>query len=446
AQAVARKTPVLLHIARMAGKATRVMRGDQAIIDQITRDLFPMLQDDSPQPPQLQSGDPLMPQQPLPQPQKVAPNSSIAAGRRTSIYKGLTALPALLGYQIVIYGPTGSGKSSVIKALLLARQDADVIILDPHYAPGSWPSRVTIAGAGLNWGAIDQAIDVVHTEMQVRYQTLAHTPAGQAHFKPLILAVDELSALTGHIPDAGKRLFDLAQQGRKVQVWLMLTPHSTEVEQMGAQGRGDARENFAYVEMPFVPAEDKYKPRIVTVYYGNPRRKDNAPVGQFVVPAPKIYTGTPDVNPAWIAPERPRVQPVSKPQPQHGIGFVSRPEFGRKSTLDTPTPTRTYAEFVALCGRTGQEIEPVILYLLTCGYGARKIGEFLPFATNEARQRVNAVRAAHPEVTPNPRPTAGSADEKALVQYLTGLGAPLPRIATLLDGNDGENLTRISAY
>jgi hypothetical protein len=89
--------------------------------------------------------------------------------------------------------------------------------------------------------------------------------------------------------------------------------------------------------------------------------------------------------------------------------------------------------------------EAVILHLLGLGYGVRKIGDFLPFASQEARQVVTTVRAAHPQNTPGSRPTAGHPAEKTLVAYLRALGAPLPRIATLLDGNDAENLTRLSA-
>lgn len=464
-QTVLRKTPVLLGLADVLDKAARAARGDQHILDEVAREIFPMLED-APRP-RLQAGHPVMqpppPAQfqtsqtqppapiwpgqvsaPVPRP---VPAVQTGTGRRASVYRGLAALPPLLGYQIVIYGPTGSGKSSVIKALLLARQEADVIILDPHYQPGSWPGRVTLAGAGLNWAAIDLAIDHVYAEMQARYQILATTQ--NAHFKPLILAVDELSALTGQVPDAGKRLFDLAQQGRKVQVWTMLTPHSTEVEQMGAQGRGEARENFVYIEMPFVPAEDKYKPRVVTVYYGNPRRKDNAPVGQFVVPTPKTYTGTPNVNPAWLLNARPRVQGVSQTWSGTRSEGVSQGGAGRKHTLDTPGHTHfqpaTLADFNVTCGRDGNLTETVILHLLDLGYGVRKIGDFLPFASQEARQLVASVRKTYTG-TLGSRPSAGSPDEKTLVAYLRGLGVPLPRIATLLDGNDAENLTRISAY
>ncbi len=451
-QMILRKTPVLLHTRRALKDITRLARGDRDIFNQTARNLLPFLND--------AEGDIIQQEVLLPgQKAGLSARPPATPGRpitttlqhlrhKPSTYRGLTPLPALTGYQIVIYGPTKSGKSSVIKALLLQRQEAEVLILDPHYEPGSWPSRVTVAGAGLNWAAIDQALDYTLAEMQRRYQLLATTPRGQLQFKSLYLIVDEMSALTGEIPDAGKRLFNLAQQGRKVDVWTILTPHSTEVEQMGAQGRGDARENFAYIEMPFVMEEDKYKPRVVTVYYGNPRRKDNLPAGRFVVPAPKTYTGSPVVNPTWLL--KPRVQPVSKPQPQNVSSAGSERGSGRKSTLDTHKhgceTLRTYAEFVATCGRNGQEAEALVLHLLASGYGARKIGEFLPYATHEARQLVNTLRATHPEIPSGSRPDAGSSEEKALVQYLLRLGAPLRRIATLLDGNDGDNLTRIERY
>jgi hypothetical protein len=34
---------------------------------------------------------------------------------------------------------------------------------------------------------------------------------------------------------------------------------------MGAQGRGNAREKFAYIEMSFVPEGDKHKPHTLTL-------------------------------------------------------------------------------------------------------------------------------------------------------------------------------------
>jgi hypothetical protein len=316
-----------------------------------------------------------------------------------------------------------------------------LLILDPHYEPGNWPSRAVVVGPGLNWTAIDHAIDYTQGEMETRYHQLASQPRGAVRFRPLVLVVDEMSALTMEIPDAGKRLFNLAQQGRKVDIWTILTPHSTEVEQMGAQGRGNARENFAYLEMPFVPEEDKYKPRIVTLYYGNPRRKDNAPAGRFIVPTPKVYTGTPTLNPSWIARAKPVPKGVPGTVPEHNRHSVP----ANRHTLEQGRHRLSEAEFGQKFGRETELAGRLALYLVQQGYGVRKVSAFLPFANDDARVLVNTLRAKFPHLTGD-RPTPGSPAEIQLVQRLHALGAPLRRIAILLDGNDGENLARIEKY
>jgi hypothetical protein len=59
-------------------------------------------------------------------------------------------------------------------------------------------------------------------------------------------------------------------------------------------------------------------------------------VGRFVVPAPKTYTGTPDVNPAWLLNAGHSVQPVSQTGSQTVSGGVSQGVSGRKHTLAPP--------------------------------------------------------------------------------------------------------------
>lgn len=436
AQMVLRKTPVLPGTAHALNWSLRAARGDRKVLAQV----FQFLEDETAiigNPSPTQTTHPVLPSQ------AIFPEPILMKGRDSykPVYRGLEKLPPLLGYQIVIYGPTKSGKSSVIKALLIHRQEADLLILDPHYEPGNWPSRAVVVGPGLNWAAIDHAINFAQAEMQTRYHKLASQPRGAVQFRPLVLVVDEMSALAMEIPDAGKRLFNLAQQGRKVDIWTILTPHSTEVEQMGVQGRGDARENFAYLEMPFVPEEDKYKPRIVTLYYGNPRRKDNAPVGKFVVPPPKVYTGTPTLNPAWLA----RAQPVPNPVPMGVPENIRHSVPANRYTQEPGRHRLTEAEFSQKFAKDSELAGRLALYLLQQGYGVRKVSAFLPFANDDARTLVNTLRAQFPHLT-GERPTPGSPVEIQLVQRLCSLGAPLRRIAVLLDGNDGENLARIEKY
>ncbi|MBU1660693.1 MAG: hypothetical protein KKD28_04395 [Chloroflexi bacterium] len=171
------------------------------------------------------------------------------------------------------------------------------MIFDPHYWPGSWPGWATVIGSGLNWEQIDQALDYLLEKMQSCYQERAQ---GKNEFPPIVIAVDEISALTDELPDAGTHLIKIAQQGRKVGMFTILTSHSTEVAQMGFAGKGNARENFIFIELPFVPAEDLYKPRVATIYQGNPRRKGNEPMGRYIVPPLREYTGRPNLNLCWL--------------------------------------------------------------------------------------------------------------------------------------------------
>ncbi len=84
-------------------------------------------------------------------------------------------------------------------------------------------------------------------------------------------------------------------------------------------------------------------------------------------------------------------------------------------------------------------------YLAHHGYGIRKLRDFLPFASSDAQALAREILR---EIIQMPaRPVAGSDTEYEMVRYLHGdCGAPLERIAKLLDGNTWENLARIQAY
>ena len=98
-----------------------------------------------------------------------------------------------------------------------------------------------------------------------------------------------------------------------------------------------------------------------------------------------------------------------------------------------------------MSGRMPSETLRLATYLANQGYGIRKIGKFLPFGNSEAQSFAREI-LSEMRIQPE-RPAADSAAEREMVRYLHGdCGAPLERIARLLDGNTWENLDRIQAY
>jgi hypothetical protein len=214
---------------------------------------------------------------------------------------GSEALPVdeFIGRQIVIFGPTGVGKSSVIDVIVnrihRALPEAKFLIFDPHYEPGRKPSWVTVAGKGRNYEEVTRVLTLALDEMTRRYQLLA---AGKGTLVPLYVIVDELSTLADEIPGAVTNLLKLAREGRKVNLFTILTPHSPLVADMGMDGRGKSRQNYIFIGIPakYMMETYRHKPRIVTVTIGVPNDADSLKLGKFSVGAPGVYVREPNFN------------------------------------------------------------------------------------------------------------------------------------------------------
>jgi hypothetical protein len=345
----------------------------------------------------------------------------------------VSRLPVLASFadkQVVVYGPTGSGKTSVLQHLLSQCQGLK-IIFDPHYEPGKWHSDDIVIGAGRNWAAIEAGLEQLVLEMDRRYQKMQD---GETDFIPIHIAVDELSSFARNIPKGSEQLIVLSQEGRKVKLHTTLTPHSTEVAQMGFDGSGDARENFIFIGMPPVLPGQENQPRIATVHAGNPRRKGNDPLGRFLVPAPKVYQGK-----ARLLTDLTSVLGEAAPVAQAVAGPVA--EMGHAPA----TGERQQIPFEQRYAAGSLAADDLALFVAQHGYGVRKIGELLPYSDHLARQtaaqaisRLNGSRAD--------RPIPGGSQELAFVKTLYAQwGVPVNRLARLLDGSDHHNLVRIQA-
>ena len=207
--------------------------------------------------------------------------------------KALTTLPALKGYQVVVFGPTGSGKSTACRHIARARIEAEggiSISLDPHYGPGRWHPSTIVVGAGARFADIMESLRQLEMELRRRLDLLAEEGEA-AQFVPITVTVDELYALQEKEPDAVNQLITLAQQGRKVKMYFILAPHDDAVESMGLSGKGGVRENFVFVKLSLARPGQEHKPRTAQVFAGSPRSRLAQYLGEYLIPGPAVYQG-----------------------------------------------------------------------------------------------------------------------------------------------------------
>ncbi|GAB4397899.1 MAG: hypothetical protein OHK0052_20600 [Anaerolineales bacterium] len=437
---ILRQTPIIPATWRFF---RNVFAGDKSTLDGIARVIFPAMQDDAP--PQNPSRPVAADAAPagLRATVSVPPPVAAPALTRTPVsrYRGLTSLPDFPDRQIIVYGPTGGGKSSVLRILLdyWHARGAHAIVLDPHYKPGEWQTWVTLAGKGRDFDTIAQVIQWGSSLLTARYQQRAN---GFDAFAPVYIVVDELSTLVEAIPNAAESLLEIAREGRKVKVFVVLTPHSAQVADLGIEGRGENRENFIFIKLPQVTEAEKHLPRIVDVFYGNPhRRGGNEPAGRYIIPAPKPVTGEPNFNVQAFMQGVGGGVPGTVP----GTGPGTVPG-GVPNTFPAGNTFRNTLRFESRFSRNADDTRDLVCDLLGNGFGNRRIAEFLPFRLEDARALVEEIRATLTDL-PEAPPAAGTTEELALVRYLANeCRAPLERIAALLHGNTHDNLNRIRAY
>jgi len=151
-------------------------------------------------------------------------------------------LPALKSGHVLIAGETGSGKSTAMMAVLNRRQN--VIVLDPHDAPGTWGTAKVIGG-GRDFKAIGAFINQTAGLLDERYQQRA---GGMTQFAPVTVATDEMPAIVQALGNGiGDVWREWLREGRKVGLFFVVSTQSTRVKTLGIQGEGDLLENFSYV-------------------------------------------------------------------------------------------------------------------------------------------------------------------------------------------------------
>lgn len=151
---------------------------------------------------------------------------------------------------VLILGPTGSGKTTFAAALLGRRPDS-VIVLTPKVKPDDWRGApvISLDDSG-SYAPLIRAVAAIDAERRRRLVALRQ---GQA-LDELTIVLDEAPDLADYVKGTGDLIRTLGQMGRDLKLRMLVLSTSQNVKDLGLEGRGRARENYAWVKLQ--PAAD----------------------------------------------------------------------------------------------------------------------------------------------------------------------------------------------
>ena len=151
---------------------------------------------------------------------------------------------------VLILGPTGSGKTTFAAALLGRRPD-QVIVLTPKVKPDDWRGApvISLDDSG-SYAPLARAVAAIDAERRRRLVALRQ---GQA-LDELTIVLDEAPDLADYVKGTGDLIRTLGQMGRDLKMRMLVLSTSQNVKDLGLEGRGRARENYAWVKLQ--PAAD----------------------------------------------------------------------------------------------------------------------------------------------------------------------------------------------
>lgn len=166
--------------------------------------------------------------------------------------------------RVLVKGPSDSGKTTLFKNIAIRSQN--VVVIDPHYAPNTWPSHCRIVGKGRNHQEISLFFDWLSKELDRRYKLRAE---GNENYKPLVIIIDEWMSISTRCDNATAIITEMITESRKTKMRLFIGSHSDQVEALGIRGQGKLREGLLIVRLYF----DQFtKERSATFDYGKGER------------------------------------------------------------------------------------------------------------------------------------------------------------------------------
>jgi len=211
-------------------------------------------------------------------------------------------LPGLPEGHVLVAGPTRSGKSTALRAI--AKERANVVVLDPHGSPGAWPNARMI-GSGRDYESIATFMAYMMDELRDRAQMRAQ---GGEMPPPLTVLTDEMPSITAALGNNTNGVWQAwLREGWKFGLFFIVGTQSLRVRTLGIEGQGDVLDNFASVlvlgklarqEFPELTQEQArpavlmpaHEPPYAVVVPYQPEEdpnNDHAPQGTPTIPQPR---------------------------------------------------------------------------------------------------------------------------------------------------------------
>ena len=226
-----------------------------------------------------------------------------------------TPLDALLGWPtVLIYGPQGSGKSTYARHLIEKRIAAghSVKVLDPHAPFGQW-GDLQVVGVGLDYPAIDAALDSFQELVKARYEMLATQPNYSP--KPVTLVCEELTNWADRCRNIsafwGSAMADL----RKVNAHVLFISHGRDLGQLGG-GRGAKMRDSQLLELQLQAAIDPATGKPTPALKGSLKMPGDPIPKMVTIPSLEIPNPAPGAAPQTVAAAP---NPVPNPIPQESL-------------------------------------------------------------------------------------------------------------------------------
>ena len=164
---------------------------------------------------------------------------------------------------LFVIGEKGSGKTTLMRTLAaqLARKrrrvldgrqhpplesvvSEEVVIFDPHNAPGKWPG-ITIGG-GSDFAAIGRAFAALHASMRERSREMNRGEREEGAYPGRVLLSDEFFTTNLELKtvDLGRLLLQRLTEGRKFCDAVLVATQNDTAESMGITGNADIKKCF----------------------------------------------------------------------------------------------------------------------------------------------------------------------------------------------------------